>query len=157
MNANGTTTATNGASFGRRRLDLDSPPDFAFSFVAIALAVATLAVVACSPSGTKDENAQAQGQRREIQIDPALARSVHRAVQPCIRAHRALKAALYLAQLRLERAPSGKATATFRGERTPGHEAFEACAIKAIGDAAIPLAQTTTLPAAFDLGPERSD
>ena len=60
-----------------------------------------------------------------------------------------------MAQLRLERAPAGTATATFRGERTPGHEAFEACAVKAIGDAAIPLAQTTTLPAAFDLGPPR--
>jgi len=148
MNANGTTTATNGASFGRRRLDLDSPTSFALSVVAIALAVATLAVAACSRSGTKDEN-------REVQIDPALARAVHRAVQPCIRAHQPLKSPLYMAQLRLERAPSGTATATFRGERTPGHEAFEACAVKAIGDAAIPLAQSTTLPAAFDLGPAR--
>ena len=146
MNANGTTTATNGASFGRRRLDLDSPTSFALSVVAIALAVATLAVAGCSRSGTKDENAP---------VDPALARAVHRAVQPCIRAHQTLKSPLYMAQLRLERAPSGTATATFRGERTPGHEAFEACAVKAIGDAAIPLAQTTTLPAAFDLGPAR--
>jgi hypothetical protein len=144
MNANGTTTATNGASFGRRRLDLDSPTGFASSSVAIALAVATLAVAACSRSGTKDENAP---------IDPALARAVHRAVQPCIRAHQTLKSPLYMAQLRLERAPSGTATATFRGEK--GHEAFEACAVKAIGDAAIPLPQTTTLPAAFDLGPAR--
>jgi len=155
MNANGTTTATNGASLGRRRLDLDSPTGFAsfFGTVAIALAVATLAVAACSRSGTKDENAQGQGQG--VQIDPALARAVHRAVQPCIRAHQTLKSPLYMAQLRLERAPSGTATAAFRGERTPGHEAFEVCAVKAIGDAAIPLAQTTTLPAAFDLGPPR--
>ena len=156
MNVNGTTTATNGASFGRRRLDSCSPTRFSFSFAAIALAVATLAVAACSRSGTKDDNAQAQGQGegRDIQIDPALVRAVHRAVQPCIRAHRTPRSSLYMAQLRLERAPSGTATATFRGE-TKGQAAFEACAAKAIGDAAIPLAQTTTLPAAFDLGPER--
>lgn len=142
MNANGTTTAPNGASFGRRRLDLLLSFAFCFSFVA------------CSRgSGTQASNEQAQAQAQAI--DATLVRAVGSALQPCIRAHRTPAASLYTAQLRLERRPSGTAAATFLAERTTGHEAFEACAVKAIDGAAIAIAQTTTLPVAFDFGPER--
>ena len=75
-------------------------------------------------------------------------------MQPCIRAHKAPTSSVYTAQLRLERQAAGTAVAIFAGERTPGHEAFEACAVKAINGAAIAIPQTTTLPVAFDFGPE---
>ena len=139
MNANGTTTATNGASFGRRRLH--------WAFPGFALC---LMVISCSRgSGTQASNEQAQA------LDPTLLRAVGRAVQPCIRAHRTPTSSLYTAQLRLERQPSGTAAATFLPGRAAGHEAFEACAVKAIDGAAITLAQTTTMPVGFDFGPER--
>jgi len=146
MNANGTTTATNGASFGRRRLAIS----FAFAFGLLSLEV----VPACTRSGTQEENQRAQAQPPAA-VDPALARAVGAAVQPCIRAHKTPTSSVYTAQLRLMRQPAGTATAAFAGERTPGHEAFEACAIKAINGAAIAIPQTTTLPVAFDFGPER--
>jgi hypothetical protein len=88
-------------------------------------------------------------------VDPALARAVGAALQPCIRAHKTPTSSVYTAQLRLERQPAGTAAAIFAGERTPGHEAFETCAVKAINGAAIAIPQTTTLPVAFDFGPER--
>jgi hypothetical protein len=141
MNANGTTTATNGASFGRRRLHWVFPT-FALCFL----------VMACARgSGTQASNEQAQSQA----LDPTLLRAVGRAVQPCIRAHQTPTSSLYTAQLRLERQPSGTAAATFLPGRAAGHEAFEACAVKAIDGAAIALPQTTTMPVAFDFGPER--
>jgi hypothetical protein len=77
------------------------------------------------------------------------------ALQPCIRAHKTPTSSVYTAQLRLERQPAGTAVATFAGARTAGQAEFEACAVKAINAAAIPLAQTTTLPVAFDFGPEK--
>jgi hypothetical protein len=139
MNANGTTTATDGASFGRRRLHL-SFSSFAFC----------LLVMACARgSGTQASNEQAQT------LDPTLVRAVGRAVQPCIRAHQTPTSSLYTAQLRLERQPTGTAAATFLPGRSAGHEAFEACAVKAIDGAAITLAQSTTMPVGFDFGPER--
>ena len=88
-------------------------------------------------------------------MDPALARAVGAALQPCIRAHKTPTSSVYTAQLRLERQPAGTAVAIFAGERTPGHGAFESCAVKAINGAAIAIPQTTTLPVAFDFGPER--
>ena len=151
MNANGTTSAPNGASFGRRRLDIRISLllNLVFGFGLSGLAV----VPACTRSGTQEENQRAQTQPPAV--DPALARAVGAAVQPCIRAHKTPTSSVYTAQLRLERQPAGTATAAFAGERTPGHEAFEACAVKAINAAAIAIPQTTTLPVAFDFGPER--
>jgi hypothetical protein len=143
MNANGTTTATNGASFGRRRLGYLF---VSFGFVLISFA-------ACTRSGTQESNEQAQAQAQTL--DPALARAVGNAVQPCIRAHRTPTSSVYTAQLRLERRPAGTAMASFLAGRTAGHDAFEACAVKAIDGAAIALAQSTTMPVAFDFGPER--
>jgi hypothetical protein len=141
MNANGPKTATNGASFGRRRLHLSF---FSFAFC--------LLVISCARgSGTQASNEQAQQQA----LDPTLVRAVGRAVQPCIRAHQTPTSSLYTAQLRLERQPSGTAAATFLPGRSAGHEAFEACAVKAIDAAAITLAQSTTMPVGFDFGPER--
>ena len=148
MNANGTTAATNGASFGRRRLGHRSSLlllSFAFGLVGPA----------CTRSGTQEENQRAQAQPPPAAVDPALARAVGAALQPCIRAHKTPTSSVYTAQLRLERQPAGTAVAIFAGERTPGHEAFEACAVKAINGAAIAIPQTTTLPVAFDFGPER--
>jgi hypothetical protein len=144
MNANGTTTAPNGASFGRRRLD--------HLFIFTSFSFALLAFPACTRSGTQESNEQAQAQQA---IDPALARAVGNAVQPCIRAHRTPASAIYTAQLRLERRPAGTAAATFLAGHTAGHDAFEACAVKAIDGAAIALARSTTMPVAFDFGPER--
>jgi hypothetical protein len=151
MNANGTTTATNGASFGRRRL--------AYLLVSFGFAIA---FGACTRSGTQESNEQAQAQQAQAQqaqaqqpIDPALARAVGNAVQPCIRAHRTPKSSIYTSMLRLERQPSGTAAATFLAGGTPGHQPFEACAVKAINGAAIALAQSTMMPVAFDFGPER--
>jgi hypothetical protein len=145
MNANGTTPATDGASFGRRRLVRFFSLSF-FGFVLIALG-------ACTRSGTQESNQQAQAQAPII--DPALARAVGNAVQPCIRAHRTPKPSVYTAMLRLERQPGGTAAATFLAGGTAGHEAFEACAVKAIDGAAIALPRTTLMPVAFDFGPER--
>jgi len=146
MNANGTTTATIGASFGRRRL--------ACLLVSFGFAIA---FGACTRSGTQESNEQAQAQQAQAQqpIDPALARAVGNAVQPCIRAHRTPKSSVYTSMLRLERQPSGTAAATFLAGGTPGHQPFEACAVKAINGAAIALAQSTMMPVAFDFGPER--
>jgi hypothetical protein len=149
MNANGTAAATSGASFGRRRLGPRSSLLFLLSFAFGLLGPA------CTRSGTQEENQRAQAQPPPAAVDPALARAVGAALQPCIRAHKAPTSSVYTAQLRLERQPAGTAVAIFAGERTPGHEAFEACAVKAINGAAIAIPQTTTLPVAFDFGPER--
>ena len=105
-------------------------------------------------SGTQEENQRAQTQQQAA-VDPALARAVGAALQPCIRAHKTATSSLYTAQLRLERQAAGTAVATFTGERTAGHAEFETCVVKAINGAAIPIAQTTTLPVAFDFGPEK--
>jgi hypothetical protein len=146
MNANGTTTATNGASFGRRRLG--------YLFVSFSFGFVLSASTACTRSGTQESNEQ-QAQAQPQTIDPALARAVGNAVQPCIRAHRTPKSSIYTAQLRLERQPAGTAAASFLAGRTAGHDAFEACAVKAIDGAAIALARSTTMPVAFDFGPDR--
>lgn len=148
MNANGTTPATAGASFGGRRGHLRF-------FLLLSFVVAAIGAAACTrQSGTQQENQRAQTQPQQA-VDPALARAVGAALQPCIRAHKTPTSSLYTAQLRLERQPAGTATATFGGERTAGHAAFETCAVKAIDAAAIPIGQTTTLPVAFDFGPEK--
>jgi hypothetical protein len=146
MNENGTITATDGASLGRRRL----ASLLNFNFVFNVVLVAALVSPACSRSGTQG-NEQAQA---PLTVDPALARAVAAALQPCIRAHKTPTSSVYTAQLRLERQPAGTAAATFTGERTAGHADFETCAVKAINAAAITLPQTTTLPVAFDFGPE---
>jgi hypothetical protein len=148
MNANGATTATDGASSGRRPLVLR------FSLLFFSFAFGLLAP-GCTRSGTQDENQRAQSAPPPATVDPALARAVGAALQPCIRAHKTPTPSVYTAQLRLERRPVGTAAAMFTGARTPGHEAFETCAVKAIDTAAIPIPQTTTLPVAFDFGPER--
>jgi len=148
MNANGTTPATDGASSGRRRGFRTSLVVSILSFV-----VGPVVGAACSRnSGTQEENQRAQTQQP---VDPALARAVGAALQPCIRAHKTPASSVYTAQLRLERQAAGTALATFAGERTAGHAEFEACAVKAINAAAIPLSQTTTLPVAFDFGPDK--
>jgi hypothetical protein len=150
MNANGT-TATDGASFGRRRLaplSLRCAAWFSVSF----LAAATLATASCSRgSGTQANNEQAQAPA----LDGTLLRAVGKAIQPCIRAHQTPQASMYTAMLRLDRRPSGTAAATFLDGRSGGHEAFESCAVKAIDGAAIAIATTTTMPVGFDFGPER--
>jgi len=134
MNANGTTTAPVGASCGRRRSDF-----LLRIFLSFAFALFVLADAVCSRSGTKEENEKAAAQQQaQVQVDPALARALGHAMQ-----------------LRLERAASGAATAVFLPGRTPGHEDFEACAVKAINGAAIQIPQTTTLPVAFDFGPQK--
>lgn len=148
MYANGMTTATNGASFGRRRLGIRSSLLLGFVF---GLVIGP----ACTRSGTQEENLRAQAQPPPPAVDPGLARAVGTAVQPCIRAHKTPTSSIYTAQLRLERQPTGAAAAAFTGDRTPGHDAFETCAVKAINAAAIAIPQTTTLPVAFDFGPER--
>jgi len=157
MNAKGTTTAANGASFGRRPLGSRFPRLSLLSFaveLGFVFAFASLGP-ACTRSGTQEENQRAQAQPPPAAVDPALARAVGAALQPCIRAHKTPTSSVYTAQLRLERQPAGTAAAIFAGERTPGHEAFEACAVKAINGAAIAIPQTTTLPVGFDFGPER--
>jgi hypothetical protein len=151
MNANGTTPATAGASSGRRR---GCRPFFLISIVSFVVGPAVGA--ACSrKSGTQEENQRAQTQQAQQPVDPALARAVGAALQPCIRAHKTPTSSVYTAQLRLERQATGTAVATFAGERTAGHAEFESCAVKAINAAAIPLPQTTTLPVAFDFGPDK--
>jgi len=151
MNANGTTTAPVGASCGRRRSDF-----LLRIFLSFAFALFVLADAVCSRSGTKEENEKAAAQQQaQVQVDPALARALGHAMQPCIAAHPLPKSTLYTGHLRLERAASGTATAVFLPGRTPGHEDFEACAVKAINGAAIQIPQTTTLPVAFDFGPQK--
>jgi hypothetical protein len=115
------------------------------------MAFVTLGLAACSRSGTKDENEQ----QAEARIDPALARAVGRVVQPCIRAHQSSTPSFYAAQLRMERGPTGTAVPSFMPGRTSGHEPFEACALQAIRQAGIQLKLSTTLPVAFDFGPEK--
>jgi len=151
MIAKGTPAATDGASSGGRRLDHRF-----FVLVSLSLALGPLAGAGCTRSGTQDDNQRAaQTQAPAAAVDPALARAVGAAVQPCIRAHRTPAPSVYTAQLLLERRPAGTAAATFTGERTAGHADFEACAVKAIDAAAIAIPRTTTLPVAFDFGPER--
>ena len=147
MNANGTTPATNGASSGGRRGLLRF-------FLIVSLVVGPVVGAACSRnSGTQESNQRAQAQPQAV--DSTLARAVGAALQPCIRAHKTPTSSVYTAQLRLDRQASGTAVAAFAGERTAGHAEFEACAVEAINAAAIPVAQTTTLPVAFDFGPDK--
>jgi hypothetical protein len=80
--------------------------------------------------------------------------AVGRAVQPCIQAHHTPKSSVYTATLRLERQPSGTADAKFLADRPLAHAEFEACAVDAIRRANIPLPDATTVPVAFDFGPE---
>jgi hypothetical protein len=149
MIAKGTPTATDGASSGGRRADLRF-----FLLAFLSLALGPLAGVAgCTRSGTQEDNQRAAP--AQATVDPALARAVGAALQPCIRAHKTPAPSVYTAQLRLERRPAGTAAAAFTGERTAGHADFEACAVKAIDAAAIAIPQSTTLPVAFDFGPER--
>ena len=148
MNANGTTPATHGASFGRRRWHLRF-------FVLLSFVVGSAGWACSRKSGTQEENQRAEQAAAQQAVDPALARAVGAALQPCIRAHKTAASSVYTAQLRLERQPAGTAVATFTGERTAGHAEFEACAVKAITGAAIPIAETTTLPVAFDFGPDK--
>jgi hypothetical protein len=146
MNANGTTTATVGASPRRRR------SSFCLRIL-LSFALAPWVAAACSRSGTKEENEKAAA---PVKVDPALARALADAVRPCIAAHRMPKSTLYTGHLSLERQASGTAKAMFLPGRTAGHEDFEACAVKAINGAAIPIPETTTLPVAFDFGPEHA-
>jgi hypothetical protein len=148
MNANGTTAATIGAS-PRRRRSVFRPLIRPLIFIGF---VSCLGLgPACSRSGTKDENDKTAV---PVKVDPALAGALAQAVRPCLAAHRTPTSTLYTAHLRLDRAASGAATAMFLPGRTPGHEDFEICAVKAINGAAIKIAETTTLPVAFDFGPE---
>jgi len=150
MIESGTTSATDGASpHGRRRPASLLNFNFVFNVASVVL-VAAVVSPACTRSGTQG-NEQAQA---PLAVDPALARAVGAALQPCIRAHKTPTSSVYTAQLRLERQPAGTAAATFTGERTAGHADFETCAVKAIDGAAIAIPQTTTLPVAFDFGPE---
>ncbi|HXU03691.1 MAG TPA: hypothetical protein VN903_22150 [Polyangia bacterium] len=121
---------------------------------AIVFAAFAFVVSGCPRSGTKEENDKAAAAPPQAQIDPALARALGHAMQPCIAAHKFPKPTLYTGHLRLERGAAGTATAMFLPGRTPGHEDFESCAVKAINAAAIQIPQTTTLPVAFDFGPE---
>jgi hypothetical protein len=149
MNASGTTPATDGASFGRRRWHIRL-------VVLLSLIVGSAGGVACTRnSGTQEQNQQQAAVQQQSAVDPTLARAVGTALQPCIRAHKTATSSLYTAQLRLERQAAGTAVATFTGERAAGHAEFEVCAVKAINGAAIPIAQTTTLPVAFDFGPDK--
>jgi hypothetical protein len=151
MIAKGTPTATDGASSGGRRADIRC-----FLLFLLSLAFGPLAGAGCTRSGTQEDNQRAaETQAPQVPVDPALARAVGAALQPCIRAHKTPAPSMYTAQLRLERQPAGTAAATFTGERTAGHADFEACAVKAIASAAITLPRTTTIPVAFDFGPER--
>lgn len=127
-------------SFQGRRLD---------RLIGLVFAAA-LSATACSRKSSVDAEGAA-----DPKIDPALARAIGRAVQPCIRAHQTPTASVYTAQLRLAREPSGTATASFLAGRSPGHEEFEACAVQAIRSAGISLAQATVLPVAFNFGPDR--
>src|SRR5262245_33245147 len=103
MNANGMTPANVGASAGRRRSPFYLP-------LLLSFASSLLMAPACSRSGTKDENDKAAA---PVSLDPALAGALAQAVRPCLAAHRFPKSTIYTAQLRLDRGPSGAATATF--------------------------------------------
>jgi hypothetical protein len=148
MNVDGTTTATDGApcemcacqptSRGRR-----------LSWFSLFLAVLSAGACLRSTSGG------AKQAQPGAEVDTVLARAIGRAVQPCIRAHQSTADSLYKAELRLEREPSGTAVASFLAGRMAGHEEFEACAVEAIHRAGIPLAHATTLPVAFNFGPNR--
>jgi hypothetical protein len=117
--------------------------------------VLTAAVLsgACSRSHSEDSK-QVEG-AGGTEVEPILAQAVGRAIQPCIRAHQSATAAIYTAELRLDRTPSGTAAASFLAGRSRGYEDFEACAVKAIGRASIPLATATTIPVAFDFRANR--